>query len=150
MPGISLSLKSKPENKWQKFKGAQWTNPLLSIFHFRYWPKTLKKTKFWSAILQSFWDFLICRWSLNHCASPPACQVSTGSKWIRDYMQIKKSQNDLRIALQNFVFLKFLASNEKWKMLMPYPCSHFYFDIKFGDRLYSKEKRRAWPVLFWI
>ena len=32
--------------------------------------------------------------------------------------------------------------------LMPYPCSHFYFDIKFGDRLYSKEKRRAWPVLF--
>ena len=32
--------------------------------------------------------------------------------------------------------------------LMPYPCSHFYFDIKFGDRLYSKEKRRALPVLF--
>ena len=31
---------------------------------------------------------------------------------------------------------------------MPYPCSHFYFDIKFGDRLYSKEKRRAWPLLF--
>ena len=26
---------------------------------------------------------------------------------------------------------------------MPYPCSHFYFDIKFGDRLYSKEKRRV-------
>ena len=21
---------------------AQWKNPLLSIFHFRYWPKTLK------------------------------------------------------------------------------------------------------------
>ena len=35
-------------------------------------------------------------------------------------------------------------------ILMPYPCSHFYFDIKFGDRLYSKEKRRAWHVLFWI
>ena len=33
---------------------------------------------------------------------------------------------------------------------MPYPCSHFYFDIKFGDRLYSKEKRRTWPLLFWI
>ena len=33
---------------------------------------------------------------------------------------------------------------------MPYPCSHFYFDIKFGDRLYSKEKKRVWPVLFWI
>ena len=34
------------------------------------------------------------------------------------------------------------------RRLMPYPCSHFYFDIKFGDRLYSKEKRRAWPLLF--
>ena len=33
---------------------------------------------------------------------------------------------------------------------MPYPCSHFYFDIKFDDRLYSKEKRRAWPLLFRI
>ena len=27
--------------------------------------------------------------------------------------------------------------------LMPYPCSHFYFDIKFGNRLYSKEKSLA-------
>ena len=34
------------------------------------------------------------------------------------------------------------------RSLMPYPCSHFYFDTKFGDRLYSKEKRRVWPVLF--
>ena len=33
---------------------------------------------------------------------------------------------------------------------MPYPCSHFYFDIKFGDRLYSKEKRPGSPLLFWI
>ena len=33
---------------------------------------------------------------------------------------------------------------------MPYPCSHFYFDINFGDRLYSKEKSKAWPLLFWI
>ena len=24
--------------------------------------------------------------------------------------------------------------------IMPYPCSHFYFDIKFGNRLYSKER----------
>ena len=39
-------------------------------------------------------------------------------------------------------------SDNLW--LMPYPCSHFYFDINFGDRLYSKEKRRAWPLLFWI
>ena len=34
--------------------------------------------------------------------------------------------------------------------LMPYPCSHFYFDINFGDRLYSKEKRTGSPLLFWI
>ena len=26
--------------------------------------------------------------------------------------------------------------------------SHFYFDVKFGDILYSKEKWRAWPLLF--
>ena len=26
---------------------------------------------------------------------------------------------------------------------MPYPCSDFYFDIKFGDRLYSKEGKRV-------
>ena len=32
--------------------------------------------------------------------------------------------------------------------IMPYPCCHFYFDIKFGNRLYSKEKIRAWPLLF--
>ena len=31
---------------------------------------------------------------------------------------------------------------------LPHPFSHFYFDIKFGDRLYSKERRRAWPLLF--
>ena len=33
-------------------------------------------------------------------------------------------------------------------VLMPYPCSHFYFDINFGDRLYSKEKRPGSPLLF--
>ena len=26
--------------------------------------------------------------------------------------------------------------------------THFYFGINFGDRLYSKEKSRAWPLLF--
>ena len=31
---------------------------------------------------------------------------------------------------------------QKIVKLMPYPCSHFYVDIKFGNRLYSKEKRR--------
>ena len=33
---------------------------------------------------------------------------------------------------------------------MPYPCSHFYFDINFGNRLYSKENRPGSPLLFWI
>ena len=40
------------------------------------------------------------------------------------------------------------GSDGHFEMLMPYLCSHFFFDIKFGDRFYSKEKRRAWPVLF--
>ena len=31
---------------------------------------------------------------------------------------------------------------------MPGPCSHFYFDINFGIRLYSKEKRPGSPLLF--
>ena len=26
--------------------------------------------------------------------------------------------------------------------LMPYPCSQFYVDINFGNRLYSKDKRQ--------
>ena len=33
--------------------------------------------------------------------------------------------------------------------LMPYPCSHFYFDINFGKRLYSK-KRPGSPLLFFF
>ena len=41
-----------------------------------------------------------------------------------------------------------VVKNCKILTFMPYPCSQFYFDIKFGDRLYSKEKRRAWPLLF--
>ena len=38
----------------------------------------------------------------------------------------------------------------KWLNLLPYPCSHFYFDINFGDRLYSKENRPGSPLPFWI
>ena len=44
--------------------------------------------------------------------------------------------------------LYFPCKGLQCRYLMPYPCSHFYFDIKFGDRLYSKEKRRAWTHLF--
>ena len=32
--------------------------------------------------------------------------------------------------------------------LLPGPCSHFYFDINFGNRLYSKEKRPGSSLLF--
>ena len=31
---------------------------------------------------------------------------------------------------------------------MPYPCSHFYVDINFGNRVYSKEKRPGSLLLF--
>ena len=33
-----------------------------------------------------------------------------------------------------------------WVTFMHYPCSHFYFYINFGDRLYSKEKRQGSPL----
>ena len=61
------------------------------------------KTKFWSTILKSFWDFMI----LILCSLP--------SRGVEH--RIKKSQNDLRIKLQNFIFSSFFASNQKWKML---------------------------------
>ena len=32
--------------------------------------------------------------------------------------------------------------------LLSYLCSRFYFDINFGDRLYSKEKKPGSPLLF--
>ena len=64
----------------------------------------LKKQSFEVRSLNHSGIFFICRWSLNHCAPPLAWQVSTGSKWFRDHLQIKKSHNDLRIGLQNFVY----------------------------------------------
>ena len=33
----------------------QWMNPLLSIFHFRYWPKTLKNEVFEAQSLNHSW-----------------------------------------------------------------------------------------------
>ena len=43
-----------------------------------------------------------------------------------------------------------IAKNASWLFhhytLLPGPCSAFWFDINFGNRLYSKEKRRAWTV----
>jgi hypothetical protein len=70
-----------------------------------------KKRKFWSSILKAFWDFLIL-------CSDPCLARSTESKWFKDHLQIKKSQNDFRIALQNFVFFKVLARNENGRCLV--------------------------------
>ena len=65
----------------------------------------------------------------------------------RKLLKVSEFQNQV-------VLFSFEPKTEEKKFLisalMPFPCCHFYFDIKFGDRLYSKEKRRAWPVLFWI
>ena len=46
------------------------------------------------------------------------------------------------------IFQIFHLMRENINNYLPYPCRHF--DIKFGNRLYSKEKRRVWPLLFWI
>ena len=41
-----------------------------------------------------------------------------------------------------------VVKNCKILTFMPYPCSQFYFDINFGDRLYSNEKRPGSPLVF--
>ena len=76
------------------------------IVHLRYWSRL-----FWREILKSLMGFSNMLMILESIWSF-AKGRSTGSKWFKDHMQIKKSQNDLRIVLQNFVFFKFLASNE--------------------------------------
>ena len=64
---------------------------------------------------------------------------------ILSFSKIIKTVKKLFYYLKHWPF-EFLLSG----ILLPYPCSHFCFDIKFGDRLYSKEKRKALPVFFWI
>ena len=39
------------------------------------------------------------------------------------------------------------STRENIDKLMPYPCSHIYFDIKFNNKLYSKAKRRILSVV---
>ena len=41
-----------------------------------------------------------------------------------------------------------IALNLYWDSLMPGPCSGKEFDINFGNRLYSKDKRPGSPLLF--
>ena len=64
-----------------------------------------------------------------------------------DYDYLRKLFNKLYYKIQNMTGNLTGLQKKVTSILLPYPCSHFYFDIKFGDRLYSKEKRRAWPVL---
>ena len=68
----------------------------------------------------------------HHCIT----MLLIGKKTLVETPEIKKTQ---------LIWWQSITST-----LMPYPCSHFYFDIKFGNRLYSKEKRRVWTLLFWI
>ena len=88
-------------------------------------------------------------WGGDMCYFRQLCCFITSSNsfyHIRNIKSIKKfftTKSCVCFIKQDFIGLKNYAH-------MPYPCSHFYFDIKFGDRLYSKEKRRAWPLLFWI
>ena len=54
---------------------------------------------------------------------------------------IQKLSNPFSYTMETFLIFLFNCH-------IPYPCSHFYFDIIFGNRLYSKEKRKAWSLLF--
>ena len=47
--------------------------------------KNLKKTKIWRAILKSFWDFLICKWSLNNF-DPVLFPLASAFAWT--YLQL--------------------------------------------------------------
>ena len=60
-------------------------------------------------------------------------------------------------ARQRGTFTGFASWREKSKWgspniftLMPGPCSGKKFNINFGNRSYSKEKRPGFPLLFWI
>ena len=46
----------------------------------------------------------------------------------------------------NGTLLNFVKSHKD--NLMPYPCSHFFVDINFGDRLHAKVKSPGSPLLF--
>ena len=100
------------------------------------------------------------------------CEISERKRaswiWIDfSQQQIAKMNDVRRFSLQlkpsNSYLLGIQLNNRQlisiflWKIrlsfiytLLPYSCNHFYFDINFSNRLYSKEKRRAWPLLFWI
>ena len=126
---------------------------LLETFKNIYWDSLMQLLslnctwlyfKYCSSIVKSFWHvYLICPIFLMHLIFCNALlqQFSLDGPWISLFYT--------DIGLLNFLMFHFNFVTSL-PCLMPYPCSHFYFDIKFGNRLYSKEMGRAWPVLFWI
>ena len=77
-------------------------------------------------------------------------------KWIGEFCLIFQQNGSMYSVFQNSIAPPDFSGNHgnhrNWvpRWHMPYPCSHFYIDINFGDRLYSKEKRLGYPLLFWI
>ena len=98
----------------------------------------------------------------DHCASLAFNQMwSTHSLFLLLLLQIIKDSSmnfSYRIGILMLIFgfsYIFPCLTHIYKncclynlTFMPYPFSHFYIDINFGDRLYSKEKRPDSPLLF--
>ena len=86
--------------------------------------KNLKKTKFWSAIIKSFWDFFIL--ILCYLLSREAEQ------------RIKKSQNDLRIKLQNFKMVFHCAFRKPFKWGLVCHNKFCLFSLSTNDFFYER------------
>ena len=118
---------------------------------------TLKKLSALDLLLNILNFELIYHNPMTHCEVLPlvgwlpqwATFVAFGNRWMYKRLSAPSPCAQLVCALHNKPELKTLFSRALCS-LMPYPCSHFYFDIKFGDRLYSKENRPGSPLLFWI
>ena len=81
---------------------------------------------------------------------PPTLKYKKNLTYGCKLRQGRVDDKNKHVSRPPFVCLGLVWMKPSCERHMPYPCTHFYFDIKFGDRLYSKEKRRAWPILFWI
>ena len=60
-----------------------------------------------SSILKSFWDFIICRWSLNHFDPLLTFQAGNGAQWFKDHLQVKKIPEWFRDCASKLCFLSF-------------------------------------------
>jgi hypothetical protein len=65
-----------------------------------------------------------------------------------NFLDFKCHLKDFFTRISKQVLLSEICGFKKFKTDALKPCSHFYFDINFGDKLYSKEKRGAWPLVF--